>query len=79
MRRSLICLTAGLALLSVSVSALDVVKNGKPAAEIVVAADAHEGVKRAAEDLAHFIKKMTGAELKIVNAPTGSEIGRAHV
>ena len=28
--------------------------------------------KRAAEDLAHFIRKMTGAELKIVNAPTGS-------
>ena len=32
----------------------------------------HEGEKRAAEDLAHFIKKMTGAELKIVNAPSGS-------
>ena len=72
MRKSLICLAAGLGLLSLSASALDVVKNGQPAAEIIVAADAHEGVKRAAEDLAHFIKKMTGAELKIVNAPSGS-------
>ena len=72
MRKSLIFLAAGLGLLSLSASALDVVKNGKPAAEIIVAADAHEGVKRAAEDLAFFIRKMTGAELKIVNAPTGS-------
>ena len=72
MRKLLIFLAAALGSLSFSASALDVVRNGKPLAEIIVAADAHEGVKRAAEDLAFFIKKMTGAELKIVNAPTGS-------
>ena len=71
MLKSLICLAAGLSL-PFSAVALDVVRGGKPAAEIIVAADAHEGEKRAAEDLAHFIKEMTGAELKIVNAPTGS-------
>ena len=71
MRKFLIC-AAGVCLLSFSISALDVVRNGKPQAEIIVAAEAHEGEKRAAEDLAHFIHKMTGAKLKIVNAPTGS-------
>ena len=71
MRNLLIC-AAGACLLSFSVRALDIVREGKPQAEIIVAADAHEGEKRAAEDLALFIRKMTGAQLKIVNAPTGS-------
>ncbi len=47
----------------------DLVKNGRPEADIVVAASAHEGEKRAAEDLQFFVKEMTGAELPIVNAP----------
>ena len=70
--RNLLFYVAGICLLTFSASALDVVRDGKPQAEIIVAADAHEGEKRAAEDLALFIRKMTGAQLKIVNAPTGS-------
>jgi len=72
MMRDLLVYAAGLCLLSFSSFALDVVRDGKPLAEIIVAADAHEGEKRAAEDLVHFIGKMTGAKLKIVNTPSGS-------
>lgn len=49
---------------------LGIVKNGQAMAEIVVAADAHEGVKRAAEDLQFYLEKMSGVKLPIVNAPS---------
>ena len=70
--RNLLSYIAGICLLSFSAFSLDIVRDGKALAEIIVAKDAHEGEKLAAKDLAHFIFKMTGAKLKIVNAPTGS-------
>ena len=70
--RHLLFFVTGVCLLSFSAFSLDVVRDGKALAEIIVSKNAHEGEKRAAEDLAHFIFKMTGAKLQIVNAPTGS-------
>ena len=46
------------------------VENGQPRAEIVVANAAHEGVKRAAEDLQFHLKEISGAALPVVNAPS---------
>lgn len=50
--------------------ALEIVREGVPQAEIVIAKDAHEGTKRAAEDLRDYLREMSGAELKIVNTPS---------
>ncbi len=47
-----------------------IVKDGQPTAEIVVATAAHEGVKRAAEDLQFHLEKISGAALPVVNAPS---------
>ena len=60
-------------------SALDVVKNGKPCAEIVLDAKAPQGVKLAAQDLQHFVEKISGAKLEIVPAPTGKFKNRLFV
>ncbi len=57
-------------LLCTGVPALDVVIDGKPMAEIIIAADADEGVKRAAEDLQYHLKLISGAELKIISQPS---------
>jgi len=69
------------ALLSASAAlpALDVVKNGKPCAEIVLDAKAPRGVKLAAKDLQDHLKKISGAQLEIVNAPTGKFASRIFV
>jgi hypothetical protein len=45
---------------------LEVVKKGKPAATIVVAADAGDKVRTAATDLQGYIEKMSGARLPLV-------------
>ena len=54
-----------LAVCSYSLQALDLVKNGKASGNIVVAADALPPVKYAGSELAFYLKKITGAELKI--------------
>ncbi len=55
--------------------ALDLVKGGRPAAEIVLAEDALPQVKLAARELRDHVRKMSGAELAIVARPGG----RLHV
>ncbi len=66
-------------LAAASASALDIVKNGVPQAEIVVAENANNGIRAAAKDLQDHIRKMSGAELKIVNAPAGPVKNRIYV
>ena len=56
---------------------IELVRNGEPVAEIVIAGDAEQGVKLAAEDLQKHINLMSGATLPIVNAPTPGV--RSHV
>ncbi len=52
-----------------SISAVEIVKDGKPLAQIVVAKDADSAEKFSAADLQHWIKEITGAKLPIVNTP----------
>lgn len=54
---------------AVNCMAFNLTKNGQPVAEIVVSADAQSSVKTAAQELQKYIKKMSGAELKIVSQP----------
>ena len=49
---------------------VELVKDGKAVVEIVLAKDANQGMKLAAEDLRFYLGKISGAELKIVNSPT---------
>ena len=72
-------LTVGTVLFAASLSALDIVKNGRPCAEIVVAKDAHNGIQLAARDLQTHLEKMSGAKLAIVNAPSGKVKNRIFV
>ena len=53
---------------------LDLVREGRPCAEIVVARDAHKGIQAAARDLQDFLEQISGARLSIVNEP-GSGAG----
>ncbi|MCA1808446.1 MAG: DUF4838 domain-containing protein [Lentisphaerae bacterium] len=48
-----------------------IVEDGKPNAEIVIAAQQTRTVKLAAEEIQLFVKKITGAELPILNQPSG--------
>ena len=55
--------------------ALAIVQDGKAAAAVVVAADAGEWEKKAADDLVKYIELMSGAKPELVNAvPGGSAI-----
>ncbi|MFC1454392.1 DUF4838 domain-containing protein [Verrucomicrobiota bacterium] len=56
---------------------VDLVKNGKPLADIVVETNALSSVKLAADDVQEYIEKMSGAKLPITNAP--SEKFKNHV
>lgn len=53
-----------------AIADVELVKEGKPTAEIVIAKDAIQGVKLAAEDLRKHLERMSGAALPLVNAPT---------
>jgi hypothetical protein len=65
-------------ILAVSANAdIELVKDGKPAAEIVLDTNAVPGIKLAARDLQEHLEKMSGAKLEIVNAP--SKTARNHV
>lgn len=71
--RKVICLLSTLLILSVAgcvTPGVELVKGGKPVAEIVIAKDHNQSVKLAAKDLQGYLKKISGAELKIVDAPT---------
>ncbi len=57
--------------LAFSIQALDIVREGRVCAEIIVASDAHPGIRCAAEDLRYFLEKISGSKLDIVPAPTG--------
>jgi len=72
--RHLLWLVAIVALItpgkSLAASKMFVVKDGKANAQIVIADDAVPLIKLAAEDLQHYIAKITGATLPIVTVPT---------
>ena len=55
------------------------VKDGQPAAEIILDTNAHASVKVAAEQIQKYIEKMSGAKLEIVSAPTGKYPARLYV
>ena len=62
---------AGIVLLAISSAAqggVELVKDGRAVSEIVIAPDAIQAVKLAAEDLQKHLKQMSGAELPIVTA-----------
>ena len=69
----------GLMLCGLSLGALDLVQDGKAAAEIVVASDAHPGTLRAAEDLQYHINKISGAKLQIVNKSSANVKNQLYV
>lgn len=50
---------------------VELIKNGKPRAEIVISKQASPSAKLAASELRRYLKKMSGAELPIVTKPTG--------
>ena len=63
-------LTSALMLMTLSAGAFTVTEAGKPAAEIVVDVNAAAPIVKAAEELQHWIKEISGAELKIAAAPS---------
>ena len=60
------CLICAAVLSAMTVSAMDLVKDGKPVSEIVVAENAPEGTLLAARDLQLHLEKISGAKLRIV-------------
>ena len=75
--KMLITLVFGLS--AAVLSALDVVRNGVPCAEIILDQTAPKWVRHAAKDLQQHLKKISGAELTIVNAPSGKMKNRIFV
>lgn len=78
--RKLIALTLGLYAVSTfgfdffglfGSTSFDIVKDGKPVAEIVLAREANQSEKLAAADLVEFFEKMSGAKVAVVPAPSG--------
>ena len=67
---ALICGTFAMLALCATAAPVDLVRDGEPVAEIVLAKDANQSMKLAAKDLQEFLKKISGAELAIVEAPT---------
>ena len=60
------CLICAAVLSAMTASAMDLVKDGKPVSEIVVAENAPEGTLLAALDLQLHLEKISGAKLRIV-------------
>ena len=58
---------------------VELVRDGKPVAEIVVAEDAAQGVKLAADDLQKHLELISGARLPIVNAPSADVKSQVYV
>jgi len=61
---------------SVPLSAAPIVKDAKATAEIVLPKDANPIVKTAATEFQDIIVKMSGAQLDIVNEPTGKAFNK---
>ncbi|MHC4874411.1 MAG: alpha-glucuronidase family glycosyl hydrolase [Planctomycetota bacterium] len=53
-----------------NITAVDLVKNNAPVAEIVIAENATPSVKTAALELQEHLEKISGAKLNIVNSPS---------
>ncbi|MBU1566211.1 MAG: DUF4838 domain-containing protein [Proteobacteria bacterium] len=49
---------------------VELVKDGKAVAEIVLAKDANQSMKLAAKDIQEYLQQMSGADLPIVDSPT---------
>ncbi len=69
MRKALFSIFA-LCLIGTVCAEVELVKDGKAMAEIVIAGDAITGVKLAADDLQKHLELISGAKLMIVNAPS---------
>ncbi|MFA7160376.1 MAG: hypothetical protein WC299_13835, partial [Kiritimatiellia bacterium] len=61
---------SGLMLVISARADIELVRGGKPSADIVVATNALSSVKLAAKDLQEHLEKMSGARLEIVGAPS---------
>ena len=70
MRKSFICLMAATALCVAA--PFQVTENGKPAAEIILDAKADKILHNAADELQHWVKEITGAELTVKSVPTAA-------
>ncbi len=53
-------------------AAVPLTNNAQPSAEIVIGQDSHPAVQYAAEELQHWVREISGAELPIVNVPGGA-------
>lgn len=62
-----------------STQGLDIVRDGRPCAEIVVDRGAHRGIHAAAQDLQEHLEKISDARLNLVHAPSNDAINRIYV
>lgn len=62
-----------------ALGAVELVKDGIAVSEIVIARDAAQGVKLAAEDLQKHLELISGAKLPIVNAPSSGVRSQVYV
>ena len=62
-----------------AIGAVDLVKDGSAVSEIVIAKDAIQGVKLAAEDLQKHLELISGARIAIVNAPSAGVKSRVYI
>ena len=71
-RRTLptIALATAAVFYGVAIGAVELVRDGKAVSDIVIAKDAPQGVKLAAEDLRKHLRLISGATLPIVHAPS---------
>ncbi len=75
-------LLAGLVMLALACAAhggVDLVKDGRAVSEIMIAPDAIQAVRLAAQDLQEHLKRMSGAELPIVEVPSPGVPSRVYV
>ncbi len=77
--RAFIIISFFLSLNALAVSAADLVKDGKPAAEFVLPAEPSDAEAYAAMDVRSLIEKMSGARLKILDAPSKDKNTKIHV
>jgi hypothetical protein len=73
---------AGVVVFTISAASqgeVELVKDGRAVSEIVIAPDAIQAVKLAAQDLQEHLKQMSGAELPIVQAPSPSVTSHVYV
>jgi hypothetical protein len=74
-RRVALLLCLGCLLLAAAAPAMDIVRDGRPCAAIVVAQDAPRMVLYAAQELQHYIARVSGARLEITaTSPAGNVI-----